>query len=161
MNSEQWNQFEEGVHLILNSWTALRLAVENSWGGPNSLVKQSELAEDLVYWFTLNTKDPDVFKLEEQLLAALLEDFSTQVEDGSLYQVAQRMIDLYTECRNGKNELLKQLRSISQLPLGKQVCEEESSSTGDYDSDVMEAEEPKQQTEVDEDGFTIVRNRRR
>jgi len=121
MNTEQWTQFEEGLRLILESWTALRLAVENQWGGVNSQSKAQELTEDLVYWFTLNKKDPDVFQLEEQIFAALLEDFSTQVEDGSLSQVAQKMVDLYQECKNGQNGILEGLRASVQLPLTKQV----------------------------------------
>lgn len=113
--------FEEGVRLILSGWTALRLAIENSWGGDASRMKAQELEEDVIYWFSLNKTAPDPMKLEEQLFAALLEDFNTQVEDDSLLQVAQNMVDLYHDCRSGKTTILDRLRATAQPALQQQV----------------------------------------
>jgi pre-rRNA-processing protein TSR2 len=43
--------FEEGVGLIFSSWTALVLAVENQWGGPDSERKADHFIEDALEWF--------------------------------------------------------------------------------------------------------------
>lgn len=44
-------QFEEGVNLLFQRWTAYRLAVENEWGGGNSREKGQQLLEDVIHWF--------------------------------------------------------------------------------------------------------------
>lgn len=43
--------FEEGVSLIFSAWTALVLAVENQWGGPDSETKADYFIEDTLDWF--------------------------------------------------------------------------------------------------------------
>ena len=43
--------FEEGLALVLRRWTALSLAVEHGWGGPQSAAKAEELYANLLEWF--------------------------------------------------------------------------------------------------------------
>lgn len=43
--------FEEGVGLLFSAWTALVLAVENEWGGPDSSDKANFLIDDIIQWF--------------------------------------------------------------------------------------------------------------
>lgn len=43
--------FEEGVGLIFSHWTALVLAVENQWGGPDSATKADYFIDDIIEWF--------------------------------------------------------------------------------------------------------------
>ena len=43
--------FEEGLALVLRRWTALSLAVEHGWGGPQSTAKAEELYANLLEWF--------------------------------------------------------------------------------------------------------------
>lgn len=43
--------FAAAVHGVLCRWTALRLAVENEWGGEGSLELARELEESIVGWF--------------------------------------------------------------------------------------------------------------
>lgn len=43
--------FEEGARLLFQQWTALRLAVENQWGGQNSDEKAQWLLQDTIQWF--------------------------------------------------------------------------------------------------------------
>ena len=43
--------FEEGVRMLFSRWTALRLAVENEWGGPSSKDKEAWLLHESINWF--------------------------------------------------------------------------------------------------------------
>lgn len=43
--------FEEGVRQVFLRWTALRLAVENEWGGASSAEKAQLLMGDVLEWF--------------------------------------------------------------------------------------------------------------
>ena len=93
--------------------------------------------------FLHHTTDPDIFALSDQLFAALLEDFNTEAEDGSLtevtlfnclftydgwfdvlsVQVAETLVALYHQCRRGNLTLLESLRTKEAAlpPLHKQV----------------------------------------
>jgi pre-rRNA-processing protein TSR2 len=44
--------FQEGIGLVLSRWSVLRTAVENEWGGWNSLIKAQQFAADIFSWFT-------------------------------------------------------------------------------------------------------------
>jgi pre-rRNA-processing protein TSR2 len=43
--------FAEGLGYILKSWTAMKLAVEQEWGGHDSIEKRDWMAETLVEYF--------------------------------------------------------------------------------------------------------------
>lgn len=43
--------FARGAAAVLARWTALRLAVEGEWGGPDSGAKADRLLADVVAWF--------------------------------------------------------------------------------------------------------------
>lgn len=43
--------FTEGLTYVLRSWSALKLAVEQDWGGPDSEEKRDWMAETLVEYF--------------------------------------------------------------------------------------------------------------
>lgn len=41
-----------GIWNILSRWNALQMAVENKWGGTDSLDKSHQLASDIESWFS-------------------------------------------------------------------------------------------------------------
>ena len=43
--------FAAAVRTVLSRWTALRLAVEGGWGGPDSDAKAGSMVDDVVAWF--------------------------------------------------------------------------------------------------------------
>lgn len=43
--------FTAAVRTVLTRWTALRLAVEGGWGGPDSDSKAGTMVDDVVGWF--------------------------------------------------------------------------------------------------------------
>ena len=48
---QQKDTFEQGVGEVMSKWTALQLAVDQEWGGTNSLRKADELIDDVIQWF--------------------------------------------------------------------------------------------------------------
>lgn len=42
----------EGIALILSRWNGLQMAVQNQWGGHDSLQKSHQLADDISSWFS-------------------------------------------------------------------------------------------------------------
>jgi pre-rRNA-processing protein TSR2 len=51
MSPEAKAGFEEGVGLVFSQWTALCLAVEQEWGGPDSEDKANHMIDDVIQWF--------------------------------------------------------------------------------------------------------------
>lgn len=49
---EAMSFLREGINLTLSRWSALQMAVENEWGGRNSLARANELCEEIFNWFT-------------------------------------------------------------------------------------------------------------
>ena len=50
-NSQTSQNFARGAARVLGRWTALRLAVEGGWGGPEGEAKAGLLLDDVVSWF--------------------------------------------------------------------------------------------------------------
>ncbi|KAF3780242.1 Pre-rRNA-processing TSR2-like protein [Nymphaea thermarum] len=76
--------FSEGIHLILSRWTALRLVVENEWGGQSSCQKFDNLVVDLISWFTASHDILYIDKLETMLDENMLASFNAEIENGSI-----------------------------------------------------------------------------
>lgn len=53
--------FAAGAARVLGRWTALRLAVEGGWGGPESEAKAGLLLDDVVSWFASDAGEKGVF----------------------------------------------------------------------------------------------------
>ena len=43
---------QKSIVLLLSRWYALQMAIENQWGGSDSLQKSHQLAADLFSWFS-------------------------------------------------------------------------------------------------------------
>lgn len=176
--------FEEGVGLIFSQWTALCLAVEQQWGGPDSEAKADYLIDDVVQWF-YKKKEHYVDDLEMELVDGLLEDFQLEAEDGSPRQVATSLIALYQACCHNDAGPLQQLRqqytaggsgAAGSRPVTGGADAEGSSSSDedDMDEDMQEAPaavpmsaaaaagaaQPRPGPIVDDDGFELVQTRR-
>lgn len=52
LTAEAMPVFSEGTYLILSRWSALRMAVDNEWGGRDSSQKADQLTSDIISWFT-------------------------------------------------------------------------------------------------------------
>ncbi|KAK0608511.1 hypothetical protein LWI29_031797 [Acer saccharum] len=77
----------EGIKLILSRWNGLQMAVQNQWGGCDSLQKSYQLAADIVSWFSQSKGPLYVEDLETLLHERMLLSFNTEIEDGSIEEV--------------------------------------------------------------------------
>ncbi|KAG2176230.1 hypothetical protein INT43_005464 [Umbelopsis isabellina] len=168
--------FAEGLGYILKSWTALKLAVEQEWGGPDSIEKREWMAETLVEYFGANAKKLDEFDVEDILVQIMSDEFHTDLEDGSAFAVSKHLISLFNQCIHGDHSEVAKLRekfaSRSQQPAGQSGNNEGDSDTdgdddgSEGDDDAMGVEEASTSQEpqgpiIDEDGFELVTKGRR
>ncbi|PSC70621.1 pre-rRNA-processing TSR2-like protein [Micractinium conductrix] len=151
--------FEEGCALIFTRWTALQLGVQNEWGGSHSRQKAGDLLRDTINWF-YNTKDHEMFDLQDLLDEALQVDFNIQAEDDSPYQVARQLVNMHNQVAAGDFSYVEQMRAAAaqaaaaaaaaaaasqRAPNGLPEADEDSSSSvdeedGSDDDDAMDAE---------------------
>ncbi|KAL1808467.1 hypothetical protein ACET3Z_025457 [Daucus carota] len=87
----------KGIWNILSKWNALQMAVENKWGGTDSLDKSHLLAYDIESWFLKSKAPLSVEDLDGLLHESLLLTFNTEIEDGSIEEVAEQLIVLHEE----------------------------------------------------------------
>ncbi|KAI9287331.1 Pre-rRNA-processing protein TSR2-domain-containing protein [Umbelopsis sp. AD052] len=168
--------FTEGLHYVLRSWSALKLAVEQDWGGPDSEEKREWMAETLVEYFGANAKRLDEFDVEDILVQIMSDEFHTDLEDGSAYAVAKHLVSMFNQCIHGDFSEVAKLRekvaSRSNQSAGQSANNDEDSEDDDDDSeagdedDAMDVEEPSAPQEpqgpiIDEDGFELVTKGRR
>ena len=178
-------KFDLSVALALATWPALTLAVQNSWGGPESSEKRDWFAgaiSDLIH----HTPDADVEYVEEFILQVMSDEFDINVEDGSGEEVAAKIVGLRKLTLRGDFEMVdemyqkwqqRQVKGGERVQI-QHVQRAENQDDTDWDSVDMEdnsdedvemeqapamAKAPKEkiQPKVDDDGFTEVFGRRK
>lgn len=55
----------QGIWNILSKWNALQMAVENKWGGTDSLDKSHQLASGIESWFSKSKGTIFIFKMKQ------------------------------------------------------------------------------------------------
>ncbi|XP_057485893.1 LOW QUALITY PROTEIN: uncharacterized protein LOC130772190 [Actinidia eriantha] len=83
--------------MVLSRWTGLQMAIKNEWGGRDSLKKSDQLVSDLLSCFTQSEEPLYVEDLENLLHERLLLSFNTDIEDGSIEEVAEQLMILNEE----------------------------------------------------------------
>ncbi|TFK53361.1 hypothetical protein OE88DRAFT_1655486 [Heliocybe sulcata] len=170
--------FARGVIARLALWAALRIAVKENWGDPSSADTSSLLASEIVEAFDDLDHLPDVTDIEELLLQIMEEEFDTLLEDDSARSVAQDVLRLWDDISNGKADLLTEFETRADKIKGKDVQadqgvpsdpEEEWSESDEEEEDVPmlvdtqlqppSERPPREEPEVDEDGFTVVKKK--
>ncbi|KAF9018134.1 hypothetical protein BDZ89DRAFT_1140209 [Hymenopellis radicata] len=168
--------FARGVLARLQTWPTLRLAVQESWGGPNATEKRTWLASVLVDAFEEQADTLDDQYIEEILLQVMSDEFDTQVEDGSAESVALDVVNMWEETREAKEELVMKFEEMAERLKGRKMDvpvaeEEEEWEDEDEDEDeemqVDEIAPPlidrsrRNEPEIDQDGFTMVKGKSR
>ncbi|KAF9040849.1 Pre-rRNA-processing protein TSR2-domain-containing protein [Panaeolus papilionaceus] len=178
-------QFARGVIARLTIWSTLRIAVQEGWGGANGTEKRTFLASEIVDSFEQQNPTPDDIYVEELLLQVMADEFETVVEDGSAESVAKDIIKLWEETKAGNAALVTKFEELAEKTKGKKANAQEqvaSDDEGDEDDwedddgmpeDGEDGEEAPQlidrsasrrereEPEVDEDGFTLVKGKTR
>ncbi|KAJ0014616.1 hypothetical protein Pint_20582 [Pistacia integerrima] len=174
--------FKEGISLILSRWSALQMAVENEWGGRGSRAIADQLCSDVFSWFT-QSKDTLYIDDLENILDETMLSLNTMTEDGSVEEVAEKLMILHGECLEGNYQSIVDLRaSSSQMAARshvKQALNDEDDDSSDEDDDMsnMMVDTPEsvskpssaniptsdtrvRETAEAEDGWTVVSSRR-
>lgn len=96
--------FENGVRGVMNGWTALRIGVENRWGGGTE-DKAEELAREILRLFRGAETNDEEPVFEDELEDVLDEWFQSEVsillEDGSVEEVAKILVEMRHRCEAG------------------------------------------------------------
>ncbi|XP_008218176.1 PREDICTED: pre-rRNA-processing protein TSR2 homolog [Prunus mume] len=137
--------FREGVALVLSRWSALQLAVDNEWGGRDSRRKSEQLAADVFSWFTQSKEVLYIDDLEDILNEAML-SLNTVTEDGSIEEVAEKLMFMNEECLNGDFKSVESLRESNHrrvaLPHVKQGNHDDDDDDDNERDDTLENDGP-------------------
>ncbi|KAL9126754.1 MAG: hypothetical protein Q9217_004244 [Psora testacea] len=172
-------KFGLAIALVLHTWVALTIAVQNSWGGANASEKRDWFAGQILELMA-ETPDTDVEYLEEFLIGVMNDNFDVHVDDGSAEEIAAKILGLRKLTLQGDFTLVDEMYDKWQERQSKggdakvnvkHVEGIEDEQDTDFDSDDVDEEEdvemdqapsliktPKEkvQPKIDEDGFTKV-----
>lgn len=143
--------FARGILARLALWTALRIAVHHSWGGPESVEKQRWFSGVLVDQFegyvppidapatssasrsagsTTLGSPPDMLYVEEMLLQIMSDEFEVALEDNSASDVARDIIRLWNEVCARQDGLVREWESQAEKMKGKVPRVQEGAGSG-------------------------------
>ncbi|KAL7137361.1 hypothetical protein ABFS83_10G086200 [Erythranthe nasuta] len=135
-------QLQEGINLVLSRWTALRMAVENEWGGRTSAQKSQQFSRDIFHRLT-QSKELYIHEVNNMLEEFML-SLNTEIEDGSIEEIAEKMMVMREECLQGNYDSITTLKktSVTSLSYCRQpgINDENDSSDDDDDDDDMAGE---------------------
>lgn len=175
--------FARGVIARLAVWATLRIAVQESWGGAGASEKRTWLAGVIVDAFEEQIPTPDDQYVEELLLQVMSDEFEAVIEDGSAESVARDIVKMWDEARLGTQDMVVKFEELADKMKGKraeareEVTDDQDESMEDDDEDdegdddgsdmdenapqLMDHTQsrPKDEPEVDEDGFTMVKGK--
>ncbi|KAE8679301.1 putative Seed maturation protein [Hibiscus syriacus] len=180
LTAESTPIFQEGISLILSRWSALTAAVENEWGGRDSRIKANMICSDVLSFFTESNAEPLYIDDLENVLEEGLLSLNTLVEDGSIEEVAEKLMIMHEECLEGNYQSIEKLRTTNPLPVAhvKPFTEDDEDDDEDDCMDAdnattmmtdvpnsdltsMPVDEPKpSQAAEAEDGWVVVSSRR-
>ena len=173
--------FARGVIARLELWPALRIAVEQGWGGPDSHAKRRWLASVLVDAFD-HSPTPDAEYVALMLAQILEDEFGASVEDGSVEAVAADVVRLWGAGEDAVREWERKADGAraKRVDVREVVGEDEDEDGDEEDEEEWEDEEDEDEAPqllgtagdsqqrpskhdpvVDEDGFTLVQKGRR
>ncbi|KAG6014141.1 hypothetical protein E4U54_005769 [Claviceps lovelessii] len=149
--AERQTNFEQAVAYSLHLWPALTLAVQNGWGGPDSVDKRDWFAGAVVDLFpaftdaasgrqTSNTEEPDVEYVETFLLQVMIDEFDVNTDDDSGMEVANNIVRARAQCAIGQFDEVKKLAERFQNLKGNNVGSmfkqaEDADQDTDWESD--------------------------
>ncbi|MBA0654728.1 hypothetical protein Gotri_028237 [Gossypium trilobum] len=141
LTAESAPVFQEGISLILTRWSALTAAVENEWGGRDSLGKANAICTDVFSFFTEARAEPLYIDDLENLLEEGLLSLNTLVEDGSIEEVAEKLMIMHEECLEGNYQSVEKLRTTNPPPVAHvRPSNDEDEDDDDDEDDSMSAD---------------------
>ncbi|EPQ31350.1 uncharacterized protein PFL1_00685 [Pseudozyma flocculosa PF-1] len=110
--------FARAVILTFELWPAMRLAVSEEWGGPDSLDKRDYLISYLCdeHGDAGAANQPDIDDLAETLESYIADEFECRLDDGSPDWVAGRIVGLHKAIfTDNPDEANKGQEAVAQL----------------------------------------------
>ncbi|KAH9164179.1 Pre-rRNA-processing protein TSR2-domain-containing protein [Lactarius sanguifluus] len=178
--------FARGVIARLEQWPALRIAVEQGWGGPESRAKQRWLVSELVDAFDGQQQQsmPDAEYVALMLAQVLEDEFGASVEDGSVEAVAADVVALWGAGEDAVREWERKAEGAraKRVDVREEVVDGDGDDDDDDEGEWEDEEEDEDEDEapqlsraagdsqqrpskpepvVDNDGFTLVQKGRR
>ncbi|GFY90640.1 pre-rRNA-processing protein TSR2, conserved region [Actinidia rufa] len=112
ISAESAAQLQEGISLLLSRWSALQMAVENEWGGHDSRLKSHQLAADIFSWLT-QSKEPLYIDDLENMLDEFMLSLNTEIADGSIEEIAEKVMIMLEECLEGNYKSIQILKETN------------------------------------------------
>ncbi|KAJ1921932.1 rRNA accumulation- protein [Mycoemilia scoparia] len=141
--------FIEGIDHVFAKWTALLLAVENEWGGPDSIEKRDWMVDMVVDLFDKDGKNVIPEDVEDRLLQIMEDEFQTQIEDSSARDIGVIVCQMFKECIHGDHsrvdKLLKEREEREAAKAEKQII---NSSKGQVESDSEDGSDDENEVEM-------------
>jgi len=146
--------FARGLLARFELWPALRIAVHQNWGGPQSAQKQRWLAGVITDEFETSLPspsasltaldsyrpapihpshtlpEPDTEYIEAMLLQIMDDEFEVALEDGSAFDVARDVLRLWNDAKEGKEGYVKELEMQVERMKGKMPRYEVEAGSG-------------------------------
>ncbi|XP_009618891.1 uncharacterized protein [Nicotiana tomentosiformis] len=88
---------QEGISKLLSQWPGLQMAIQNEWGGQDSPQKSKQLSFDILSCLSQSNAAIGVEDVENLLYERLLLSFNTDIDDGSIEEVAEQLMTLREE----------------------------------------------------------------
>eukprot|EP00128_Syssomonas_multiformis_P011725 Colp12_sorted_trinity150504_noHs@4325 len=103
--------FPDAVRAVLKKWTALRLAVDQGFGGSDSQEKEDWLYETILDMFDPEKNKEKVYKdqLEELFEDVMENEFNTVCDDGSISEVSAILIKYFSQLSEGQTEEVQKI----------------------------------------------------
>ncbi|XP_033977992.1 pre-rRNA-processing protein TSR2 homolog isoform X1 [Trematomus bernacchii] len=160
--------FSEAVREVLLSWPVLQIAVDNGFGGVYGTQKADWMV-DVVQQFFHDNADLQRGEVEDFLSDIMNQEFNTVVEDGSLPQLCDALLQMFSQWQQGALQTLRNtIDSLSQKKSERaKVTPPPPQSDEDEDEEpqVMECEPSapsvsrKADPPEEEEGWTVVKKK--
>ncbi|KAK6915471.1 Pre-rRNA-processing protein TSR2 [Dillenia turbinata] len=137
LSAEAIPLFKEGISLVLNGWTALQMAVVNEWGGRNSRQVPNQLSLSIFSWFTQSKEQLFIDDLE-LILEEAMDSLNTTADDGSIEEVADKLVNMYEECLEGNYGSIVKLRNAPQtgsVSRSQEVVDDDGDNQDNYNNE--------------------------
>ncbi|XXG77163.1 hypothetical protein AAC387_Pa08g1370 [Persea americana] len=145
LSTESLSALSEGISLLLSRWTALQMAVQNEWGGRDSLQKSTQLSSDIFNWFSQSKGPHYIDDLENMLDECMVLSFNTEIEDGSVEEVAEQLMIMHEECLQGNYHSIENLRKCNEgaqaVSQSRQVVNDNEDESSDDEAAGMVVDE--------------------
>ncbi|XP_074307205.1 uncharacterized protein LOC141642324 [Silene latifolia] len=86
---------------VFSTWNGLQIAIQHKWGGHDTTAKYEDFVIDILTLLSQSKGSYSVDDLENLLHEGMLFSFNTDIEDGSIEEVAEQLQIMHEGCLHG------------------------------------------------------------